>query len=274
MQDIALQYLAEMIYSRSGIVLGAEKHYLIENRLQPFLRGWGCENLAGLVAKLKAGGQSQIEHEIIEALTTNESSFFRDNKPFQYFAKTLLPALKETQKDFKQLRLWSAACSNGQEPYSLVMLMNEDNLESSGFSYQFLATDLADKVIKKATDGVYSQFEVQRGMPVQLLLKYFEQTPDQQWRVKQTWRDKVNFKTFNLLDSPAAFGKFDVIFCRNVLIYFDDETRKKVVERLVAQLQPKGFIVVGSTESIDKYSDKIMPVADGELGFYQRKAES
>ncbi len=272
MQAEAFQILSEVIYKRSGIVLTPEKEYLLESRLQPFLKQWECADFMVLASKVKGFGSPALLKEMTEALTTNETSFFRDNKPFQYFADKLLPLLKEKQSLTKQLRFWSAACSYGQEAYSLVMQMNEKRLDAEGYNYQFLATDLAEKVLEKARDGLFSQFEVQRGMPIQLLLKYFTQTPDQNWQLKPEFRQRVNFKAFNLMDDPAAFGKFDVIFCRNVLIYFDNPTKTAVINRLIKQLQPHGYLVVGSTETVDALCPQLVPLPDNERGFYQLKS--
>jgi chemotaxis protein methyltransferase CheR len=212
--------------------------------------------------------------EVTEAMTTNESSFFRDGKPFEQLRQIVLPKLRENAGARRTLRIWSAACSNGQEPYTIAMTLLEDAAKNPGWKYDIVATDLAAKVVEKARLGIYSQFEAQRGMPIQLLLKYFAANPDTSWQVKEELRSMVQFRTQNLLEDFAALGTFDLIFCRNVLIYFDEPTKAATIDRLSTRLQPSGFLFLGSTESILEKNTARLTQPEGLRGIYQTIVKS
>ncbi len=248
MQPAEFQFCADLLKKRSGLALSPDKQYLMETRLLPIARQHGCEQVSGLIKLVRDNGKDSLLNEITEAMTTNESLFFRDAKPFEYLRQTLLPRYKELEK--KHVRIWSAACSTGQEPYSIAMCLQEDASRMPGWRYDITGTDLARKVITKAKEGTYSQFEVQRGLPIQMLIKYFNQLPGTLWQVKDTVRQMVNYRTQNLLEDFSILGKFDIIFCRNVLIYFDEPTKATVIERLRGSLNPGGYLFIGSTETI------------------------
>lgn len=245
------EFIANFLKQRSGLALTQEKMYLIESRLQPIARAQNCKDLAELIARLRTNAASTaLQTEIVEAMTTNESSFFRDTKPFDHFVKIVIPRLRESNPGLNTVRIWSAACSTGQEPYSLAMTFKEEETKLPGLRCDILATDIADKVIDRAVKGLYSQFEVQRGLPIQLLIKYFKQLPDNMWELHEPIRRMVRFRNVNLLAPLLGMGQFEIIFCRNVLIYFDEKTKSDVLDRMADLLVPGGFLFLGSAESV------------------------
>ncbi|MEJ0049971.1 MAG: protein-glutamate O-methyltransferase CheR [Methylovirgula sp.] len=250
--------LRQLLNRRSGLSLDAEKAYLAESRLQPLVQQLGLTGLGGLVKMLLSGAHEDLEREVVEAMTTNETFFFRDRVPFDNFRKVILPHLLEARRESRQIRIWCAACSSGQEPYSLSMLLDEEAHRLAGWSIEILATDLSRAVVNAARQGVYSQFEVQRGLPIAQLLRYFRQDGER-WRINEHLRSRIRFTEFNLLSSYAALGRFDVIFCRNVLIYFDVPNKKDVLERMAGALAPDGFFVMGAAETVVGLTDMMVP---------------
>jgi chemotaxis protein methyltransferase CheR len=185
----------------------------------------------------------------MEAMTTNETSFFRDTTPFDDLRRAILPRLLETRRSSRTLRVWCAAASSGQEPYSFLMLCEESFPELADWKFDFVATDISSQILVRAEAAVYSQFEVQRGLPIQLLLKHFEQTPAG-WQVKAALRNRVRFRTLNLLENFAHLGMFDIILCRNVLIYFDADRKREIFERLHRAVRPDGYLMLGAAETV------------------------
>ncbi|MBN8531131.1 MAG: protein-glutamate O-methyltransferase CheR [Alphaproteobacteria bacterium] len=267
MRDDDFDLIADILKKRSGLTLTREKVYLLETRLLPVARQFGFDTLELLIQAIRKQPNEAMLVEITEAMTTNESSFFRDIKPFEQFRRTVLPRLIEDAKDKRSVRIWSSACSTGQEPYSLAMSLMEEAGKMIGWDYEIIATDISRKVLEKAEKGEYTQFEVQRGLPIQMLVKYFTQSGES-WRLNSSVRARVRFQYLNLLEDFNNLGRFDIIFCRNVLIYFDAPTKTKVLERLTRSLQPKGFLFLGSAETILGLTDKLKPV-DGERGIFQ-----
>ena len=198
MNGADFELLANLLRTRSGLVLTRDKVYLLESRLVPLARRRGLAGLDDLIAKVRLGGNEQLLRDVTEAMTTNESFFFRDIKPFELFRKETLPMLLKTRAARKQIRIWSAACSTGQEPYSLAMILKEEAAKLPGWRIEIVATDLSTEVLEKAKVGLYSQFEVQRGLPIQLMLKYFTQVNDL-WQIDAGLRAMVNFREANLL---------------------------------------------------------------------------
>jgi chemotaxis protein methyltransferase CheR len=259
-------FVAALLKERSGLVLTRDKAYLLESRLLPVARKWNHASLDQLAAALRARSSADLLRDVIEAMTTNESFFFRDIKPFDQFRTFVLPQLLATRAATRTLRIWSAACSSGQEPYSLAMILDQEKARLVNWRVEILATDLSTEILDKAKAGSYTQFEVQRGLPIQLLLKYFKQHGDR-WEVDPALRSAVQFRQFNLLDDPASLGRFDVIFCRNVLIYFDQPTKSVILERLARILAPDGFLYLGGAETVLGLTDKLQPAADNR-GIY------
>lgn len=263
------QFLSDFIRRTSGIVLTPDKTYLLESRLAPVLRAHRCQGFSELIAGLKAGLPAVVR-QVTDALTTNETSFFRDITPFNLFRQVVLPSLLVSRRSQGRFRLWSAACSTGQEPYSLAMILAEERARLEGWNWEIVATDLCSEALAKAKVGVYSQFEVQRGMPTPLLLKYFAKHGEA-WRVKDELRPRIQFCPFNLLEDPSALGQFDVVFCRNVLIYFDLPTKVKVLSNIGRHLARDGYLFLGGAETVIGISDRFVP-EDGVRGLYRPAA--
>jgi len=262
------EYLRKLLRERSGLVLAPEKQYLIESRLMPVARRASCASITDLVRRLREPGSEPLKAEITEAMTINESFFFRDKIPFDRFRDTVLPALLSARAHTKRFRIWCAAASTGQEPYSLAMMLKSVQEKFSGWRIEILATDISHDVLEKARAGIYSQFEVQRGLPIQMLMQHFEQVGEQ-WRLSEAIRKMVQFRQLNLLADFAALGTFDVVFCRNVLIYFDQATKTGVLERIYRQLAPDGFLLMGAAETVVGLTDIFVPLAE-KRGLYVR----
>ncbi|MEP7030567.1 MAG: protein-glutamate O-methyltransferase CheR [Pseudolabrys sp.] len=261
-------YLRQLLRERSGLVLSAEKQYLAESRLLPVARRHGMANLTELVAKLKAVTTNPLTGEVVEAMTTNETFFFRDKLPFENFRDTVLPALVLARAKEKRIRIWCAAASTGQEPYSLAMTIKAMGAKLAGFRFEILATDLAGAVLARAKAGIYSQFEVQRGLPIQLLVKYFTQVGEA-WQIAPEIRAMVQFRTLNLLNDFSPLGQFDLVFCRNVLIYFDQPTKTAVLNRLAKQMPEDAFLSLGAAETVVGLTTEFKPFGD-RRGLYVR----
>jgi len=265
------EFISGLIKDRSGLVLTQDKGYLLESRLMPVARKRGMKGLDELVATVRSRKDEALLVEITEAMTTNESFFFRDVKPFDMFRDHVLPHLLEKRATKKSFRIWCAAASSGQEPYSLSMIMKEAGSKLAGWKTEVIGTDISTEILEKAKKGVYSQFEVQRGLPIQLLLKYFKKVDDQ-WEINADIRSMVTYKAFNLLASLKPLGQFDVVFCRNVLIYFDKETKGKVLGEISDLMPADGLLFLGGAETVLGITDKFKPVP-GQRGVYC-KAES
>jgi chemotaxis protein methyltransferase CheR len=264
--------IAELLKKRSGLVLGAEKSYLLESRLSPLAKKHKLANLDDLVTALTKDPNGALATKVVEAMTTNESLFFRDSRPFEQLKKTLLPALAKARGATRSLRVWSAACSHGQEPYSIAMTIKEMGPLFAGWKIEILATDIAQEVMARAKSGLFTQFEVQRGLPVTLLVKYFAKSGTR-WQVDAGIRAMVNFKEFNLLGDMRSLGQFDLIFCRNVLIYFDPPTKRKVLDGLAQRLVPDGALFLGGAETVLGLTEAVAPVPN-ERGLYMKPGEA
>ena len=253
--------LCRLLRERSGLMLTRDKAYLLESRLLPVARKRNMKSLDELIVALRLRPEGDLVRDVVEAMTTNESFFFRDLLPFDQFRAFVLPQLLKTRAARKQIRIWSAACSSGQEPYSLAMILSEEKMKLQGWQVEIIATDLSTEILEKAQAGLYSQFEVQRGLPIQLLVKYFKQQGDR-WQIDPAIRGMVKFRCLNLLDDFTSLGVFDVIFCRNVLIYFEQATKTLVLERVARILPQDGYLYLGGAETVLGISDKLQPVAD------------
>ena len=262
-------FLRKCLKDRSGLALSADKQYLVESRLLPVVRKAGLGGLADLVAVLRRGDDDALMSKVVEAMTTNETFFFRDKGPFETFRSTVLPALLAARRATRCIRIWCAASSSGQEPYSLAMILKEMNSELLGWRIELVATDLSGEVLEKARQGIYSQFEVQRGLPIQLLVKYFSQIGDM-WQIAPEIRGMVKFQQLNLLADFARLGMFDLVFCRNVLIYFDQPTKVATLDRLARTVAADGFLVLGAAETVVGLTDGFTTIADLR-GFYAPK---
>ncbi len=254
-------FLRKCLKQRSGLVLSADKQYLVESRLLPVARKAGLGSLGELVATLKRGNAEALMIAVVEAMMTNESFFFRDKTPFENFRSVVMPALIAARQNSRTIRIWCAAAAAGQEPYSLAMALKELGRKIEGWRIDLIATDLSNDVLEKARQGIYSQFEVQRGLPIQLLIKYFSQVGDV-WQIAPEIRAMVKYRQFNLLSDFYHLGAFDLIFCRNVLIYFDQETKIGVLNRLREVIAGDGYLVLGAAETVVGLTDRFRTVAD------------
>lgn len=258
--------VCSIVQKHSGIVLGDSKAYLVQSRLAPVAQQNGFADVGALARDLKMAPQA-LRLAVVDAMTTNESFFFRDKTPFELFENTMLPALIAARKGSGRLRIWCAAASTGQEPYSLAMLLLAKKHLWNGLSVEIIATDISSSALERARSGRYTQFEVQRGLPVQLLVKHFTQEGNN-WVIGEEARSMVRFAEANLLDRPSIAGLVDIVFCRNVLIYFDVETKRAVLDRIVKVLQPDGFLVLGAAETMMGISESFERSA-GKRGLYQ-----
>jgi chemotaxis protein methyltransferase CheR len=262
-------FLVEMLKKRSGHVLSADKGYLLDSRLGPIARKESFASVDALVQAMRTRNDERLNAMVTEAMTTNETFFFRDRTPFDLFKSEVIPHLAENRRPASKIKIWCAAASSGQEPYSLAMILQEEAAKLKGLSNSILATDISEKVLQKAKTGLYSQFEVQRGLPVQLMVKYFEKADDL-WRISPRLQQHITFRKFNLLDNFRVLGQFDVVFCRNVLIYFDQQTKSDILNRLAQSIAPDGFLFLGAAETVMGLSDAFAPVP-GKRGLYIRK---
>jgi chemotaxis protein methyltransferase CheR len=260
MTPVEFDFLRKLLKDRSGLVLTGDKQYLVESRLMPIVRKAGLSRLGELVQRLKEGPEALIV-DVVEAMTTNESFFFRDKSPFDLFRDVVMPALLAGRAVQRQIRIWCAAASTGQEPYSLAMCLQEMGERLAGWRIDLLATDLSTEVLEKARAGLYSQFEVQRGLPIALLVKYFTQVGEL-WEIAPHVRSMVQYRPLNLLNDFSHLGMFDVVFCRNVLIYFDQETKVEVLDRIARMTQPDGYLVLGAAETVVGLTDSFKPLPE------------
>jgi chemotaxis protein methyltransferase CheR len=260
------EYLRKLLRDHSGLDLSADKQYLIESRLLPLSRKAGLSGISELVQKMK-GGSASIITQVVEAMTTNETFFFRDKTPFDHFRASIIPEILAARAGRKSIRIWCAAGSTGQEPYSLAMCLKEMGATLAGWRLEIIATDLSQEVLEKSKAGIYSQFEVQRGLPIQLLVKYFKQTGEF-WQINADIRAMVQHRQLNLLHDFSQLGTFDVIFCRNVLIYFDQDTKINIFNRLAKITEADGFLVLGAAETVVGLTDVFRPYPE-RRGLYR-----
>jgi chemotaxis protein methyltransferase CheR len=259
-------FLRKLLRDRSGLDLATDKQYLIESRLIPLARKAGLPGLPELVQKIKSGAEA-LTAEVVEAMTTNETFFFRDKVPFDHLRQTILPEILQARASRRSLRIWCAASSTGQEPYSIAMCLKEISSMIAGWRVEILATDLSHGVLEKSKAGIFSQFEVQRGLPIQMLVKHFTQTGEL-WQLNADIRGMVQHRQLNLLQDFTHLGMFDVIFCRNVLIYFDQETKANIFGRLAKLVEPDGYLLLGAAETVVGLTDAFKPYPE-RRGLYR-----
>ncbi|MDP9127580.1 MAG: protein-glutamate O-methyltransferase CheR [Pseudomonadota bacterium] len=262
-----LDIFMTIVKQRSGLVLTRDKAYLLESRLLPVARKYNLKSLADMAQLVRNQRDERLMGEIAEAMTTNESFFFRDRRPFTLFQKVLLPHLLKTRADSKRIRIWSAAASSGQEAYSLAMICAEEADALRGWAVEIAGTDISNEMVERAQSGIYSHFEVQRGLPIRLLVKYFQQSGTEKWQIKEELRRMVQFRAANLLHDFGPIGTFDVVYCRNVLIYFDAATKTRVLDALGGVVSPDGALVLGGAETVLGVTEKFKPL-DGTQDVY------
>jgi chemotaxis protein methyltransferase CheR len=260
-----------LVHARSGVVLDPEKTYQIETRLAPVARRGGFASLPDLVQAIRAKRDETLLWAAAEALTSGETCFFRDRAPFRQFREEILPELAARRGD-KPIRLWSAACATGQEPYSLAMIVDDERAKLPGSRIEIFGSDISERSLEKAQAGAYSQFEVQRGLPIRLLVRHFEKA-DEMWVLSPRIRQMVRWRRINLLADLRALGQFDVIFCRNVVSSFDEANRARVLGQLARALPEDGYLVLGFDETVSGATDALKPVA-GRRGVYAPAASA
>ncbi|CAH2604010.1 Chemotaxis protein methyltransferase CheR [Rhodovastum atsumiense] len=266
MTPASFEVFATVLRNGSGLAIGPDKTYLLETRLVPILRREGLPGLDALAARLRLPGCGTLARDVVEAMTTNESFFFRDDRPFAHVRDHALPRLHAARPAGTRLRLWSAAASTGQEAYSLAMIISEIQAMLTGRGVEILGTDIARAPLARARAGLYTQFEIQRGLPMQMLVRHFRKE-GAQWRIAPALRNMTVFREWNLLDDLRPLGRFDIVFCRNVLIYFDPPTKTCVLEAIARQMAPDGLLYLGGAETVLGLCDRFVPYGE-ERGVY------
>lgn len=259
-------FLQRYIYQESGIVIDAGKTYLLESRLLPIVKQENLSTLNDLCNLLRATAPLPLKSRVVESMTTNETLFFRDLALFDALQQHILPGLIAARRDTKKISIWSAAASSGQEAYSIAMLLKEMNLE--GWRIQILGTDLNQQILDRAAAGRYLQIEVNRGLPARYLVKHFTRA-GLDWQINDNLRSMVSFQRFDLRSSMRLLGPFDIVFCRNVLIYFDVETKRQILGQIRTTLNPKGMLALGAAETTINLDAGYSRIAYGAATFYQ-----
>jgi chemotaxis protein methyltransferase CheR len=266
LSPLAFDTLAGLLRAKSGLMIGKDKLYLLETRLVGIIKREKIADLNGLAERLRRPGNEALARDVVEAMTTNESFFFRDEKPFQHFRTQALPRLVAARPPGSTLRVWSAAASSGQEAYSLAMIVAESTAMLGGRKVEIVGTDIARDQLARSREGVYSQFEVQRGLPVQMLMRYFRKDGTN-WRIADNIRAMAQFREYNLLADLRPLGRFDIVFCRNVLIYFDQPTKARVLEGIAGLMPPDGQLYLGGAETVLGITPRFAPMVN-ERGVY------
>ena len=267
-------YLSTLLRTKSGLALGPGKEYLLESRLPPVAKAYGFGSVNELVSTLRAGPHQELIKAVCDAMATGETFFFRDTVPFEIMRTTILPELAERcRRGGRALRIWSSAASTGQEAYSIAMLIAEMGVQLSGVRIELVATDFSSQALNRARRGVFTQIEVQRGLPERYLRQFFINTPEG-FRLSDDIRRQVAFKELNLLESFRSLGQFDVVLCRNVLIYFDTMTKKDVLDRLSSALVPGGYLFLGATETAFGLTERLVRIPDIPTSLHVRRDDA
>lgn len=267
MNAVDYEFLSGFLLQSMGLSLGSGKEYLLEARLIPLAQSLGLQDFDQLVSELRRGRDAKLKSAVTEAMTTNETSFFRDRTPFDDLKNTLIPALIASRANSRRLRIWCAAASTGQESYSVLMLIDEYFPQLKDWTIEFVATDISQNMLDRAADGTYSQFEVQRGLPITHLVKYFTQST-RGWTIKDSLKNRVRWQKLNLLDNFGLLGNFDLVMCRNVLIYFDASTKKNILDRVARLLPADGFLMLGAAETVLGITDTFSRFKLGQSAVY------
>ena len=262
----ALRYLATLLEQRTGQQIGPNRLWRVETVLKSLMKARGIPDLAGLVAALGVARDPALANDVVEALLNNETFFFRDAQAFEQVRVGALDVLRDARAGTKRLAIWCAGCSTGQEAYSLAMTFADSPARWDGWTIDITATDVSDAALEKARAGYYSQFEIQRGLPVSAMLRWFEQV-GQDWRVKRELARYLRFRRHNLL--MAQTGRFDLVLCRNVLLYFSPERRREAFDRLAGSLAPDGYLMLGAGETVIGQTDAFISAPELR-GLYRR----
>lgn len=262
-------YIRELVNERSGIILEPGKEYLVESRMLPLINQEGIASIADLVALLRKQSYNDIHQKVVEAMTTNETSFFRDVHPFEALKKEVIPDLVAKRNGTHALNIWCAASSTGQEPYSVVMLLRENFPQMLSWNIQFIASDLSNAVLKRCRDGNYTQLEINRGLPASLMVKFFQRN-GMEWQIKDELRKMIDFREINLTQEWGLMPQMDIIFIRNVLIYFDVEMKKKILDKIYEILKPDGYLFMGAAETTINLDDRFTRMQFSQSGCYKK----
>src|SRR5262245_9724438 len=260
-----------LLFERSAIALDDGKQYLVESRLAPILRQRKLNSIGELVAQLRRGPDGDLERQIVEVLVTTESSFFRDLHPFESLRRVVLPDLINRRRAARRLDIWCAAAAHGQEPYSIALMLCEHFPQLAGWKIGLLASDISREALARAREGVYNQIEVNRGLPAALLVRYFEQHGTH-WQLRAAVRDMVEFREINLARPWPPLPPMDLVLIRNVMIYFEVETKKAIFHKLARVLRPDGYLLLGGAETTFNLDDRFQRVEPLKAGFYQLHA--
>ncbi len=260
-------YITDLVRQRSAIALGPDKGYLVESRLHPLARQCGLETVTALITRLRSSPDDSLRTAVVEAMTTNETSWYRDLHPFRVFADHVVPDVARRHREDRTLTVWSAACSTGQEPYTIAMML-ADHPALAGWNYEILASDLSKEVLVRARRARYTQLEVNRGLPASLLVKHFSHI-GAEWELRPQLRNQVLFRQINLAEALPTMPVVDVVFLRNVLIYFDTETKRQVLQRIRQVMQPGGYLFLGAAETTLGLDDSFTRVQHGQVMIYQ-----
>jgi chemotaxis protein methyltransferase CheR len=264
--DSSSRILAGLLEARTGQQLTLNRRWRLETALSSLLRERGIASIDELITILVMGKEPNLASRVVEGLLNNETYFFRDRAPFDLLAKAALPRLQELRSSTRKLRIWSAGCSTGQEVYSLAMMFAEDPVKWAGWTIDIVGTDVSEAVVERARGGTYTQFEVQRGLGIAQMIKWFEETPEG-WRAVEALRKNVRFQVHNLLEMPPHPGSFDIVLCRNVLLYLNQQTRGKAFDRLAAAMAPDGWLMLGAGETVIGQTRKLVADKDAR-GLY------
>jgi len=265
-----IEIIRRLVQARSGLVINPDKTYRIETCLAPVARREGFGDISEMIRDIQTKRNSDLMWTVTESLANTETSFFRDRAPFQQFREDILPELAHA-RDGAPIRIWSAACSTGQEPYSLAMIVDDEASKYPGLKIELFGSDLSERCLEKAQSGLYTQFEVQRGLPIRLLVRHFEKN-DETWSLNPRIRQSVRWRRVNLLADLTGLGQFDVIFCRNVVSGFDPQVARRVLDQLAAALPEDGRLILGIEETASDFTDALRPIA-GRRGVYAPNPE-
>jgi chemotaxis protein methyltransferase CheR len=269
--DEDVHYVRRLVLEQSAIALNEEKGYLVEARLTPLARSLGLASVSALVSQLRASPAGDLHRRAVDAMATHETSFFRDRKPFDVLRELVLPPLVERRAERKRLDIWCAGCSTGQEPYSIAILLREHFPQLTDWHVSLLATDLSAAALEYASAGSYSQLEINRGLPAALLLKYFSKQGTE-WVVRPDLRASISFRRLNLIEPWGRLPRFDLVFLRNVLIYFDATVKRSVLARVADAMAPDGFLFLGSAETTLNAEARFRVVRHGGTSCYELAA--
>lgn len=273
LRDHDFAFIRGFVRKRSAIALEADKHYLVESRLLPVVRREGLSSIEELVHLLQTRPFSDLHRTVVEAMTTNETSFFRDRHPFDMLKTHIIPELLDRRGAERRLRIWCAACSSGQEPYSIAMLLQEHFPSLASWTIDILGTDISTQMIRRSQEGRYSQLEVNRGLPAQFLVRYFEKTGSE-WRIRPEVRDVVRYEEINLADTWPMLGRWDIVFIRNVMIYFDIETKRSILGKIRDQLRSDGYLFLGGAETTLNLDERFERMEFPRAGCYRLRPQA